>query len=85
MSSSVVSWSFCSEFWSPAEGPNCADSCVSCRDNVRLTIIHCVSVPMPLPTTCWAPAHLTLAEPHFLYWISDFLLFKGSNIIDFRE
>ena len=28
---------------------------------------------------------LILAEPHCLYKISDFLLFKGSIIIDFRE
>ena len=57
-SSSVVTWSFCSEFWSPVEGPDGAGSYVFLRENVRLppsltiiTIIHSVSVPMPATTT----------------------------------
>ena len=58
--SSIVSWSFCSKFWSPVEGPCCTGSCVFWRDNVRLPltiikIILCVSVPMQAPTTWWVP------------------------------
>ena len=52
----------------PVGGPNsCAGSCVFLRDNVRLpltilTIIHSASVPIPQPTTCWAPEQSCLVS-----------------------
>ena len=61
LSSSMVSWPFCSELSSLVEGPYGTSSCVFCRGNVRLllpikTIMHSASVPMPPPITCWVPA-----------------------------